>query len=418
VDEDEFEFEFFPDPPEPPEEHEAPLNRPRSEEIAPRPRRHGRSTHSDAIRRRRVTAAAAAVGLLLLIILVVVLTSGSGGGSGGSYSNYLTKLSPIASNSEQVGSSLAADLSAARKAGARSSLVGKLDALVQQTTGQLGSLESLQTPTTLTSQQAQALAALDLRLRGLQGLRDAVSQGLSSPGDAAWSAVASAQVNDLRTSDVLWDSARTSANDVLRAHGGGFVPSSHFVADPGSLQRSIRTLLGGAGVATTGRNLSLGSTGADVVAWQNALNRWLRLAAPTQTALTADGNFGAGTQTATEQLQTAAGLTPDGVVGASTRRALQQALAAGKTPSTQTTPAAATLKLGDTGSAIVSWQNQLNRWLKNTAATQPPLTADGSFGSSTQTVTEQFQSAAQLTPTGQVDAATQRAMTAALARSG
>jgi peptidoglycan hydrolase-like protein with peptidoglycan-binding domain len=155
-----------------------------------------------------------------------------------------------------------------------------------------------------------------------------------------------------------------------------------------------------------------------VVAWQNALNRWLRLAAPTQTALTADGNFGAGTQTATEQLQTAAGLTPDGVVGASTRRALQQALAAGKTSSTQTTPAAATLKLGDTGSAVVSWQNQLNRWLKNTAATQPPLTADGSFGSSTQTVTEQFQSAAQLTPTGQVDAATQRAMTAALARSG
>ena len=66
----------------------------------------------------------------------------------------------------------------------------------------------------------------------------------------------------------------------------------------------------------------------------------------------------------------------------------------------------------------MSWQNQLNRWLKNTAATQPALTADGSFGSSTQTVTEQFQSAAGLTPTGQVDAATQRAMTAALARSG
>ena len=242
MDEDEFEFEFFPDPPEEHEEYEEPLDRPRSEEIAPRPR--GRSTRSDTIRRRRVTAAVSAVGLLLLIILVVVLTSGSGGGGGGSYSNYLTKLSPIASGSEQVGSSLAADLSAAGKAAGRSSLVGKLDALVRQATDQLGSLESLQTPTALTSQQAQALAALDLRLRGLQGLRDAVSQGLSSPGDTAWSAVASAQVNDLRTSDVLWDGARTSANDVLGAHGGGFVPPSHFIADRLAIaQRNPWTIL-------------------------------------------------------------------------------------------------------------------------------------------------------------------------------
>ena len=76
-----------------------------------------------------------------------------------------------------------------------------------------------------------------------------------------------------------------------------------------------------------------------MIVWQNGLNRWLKLTAPTQMPLTADGNFGAGTQTATEQLQTAAGLTPDGVVGPSTRQALQQALAGGKTSSTQTAPA-------------------------------------------------------------------------------
>src|SRR4029077_18796129 len=118
----------------------------------------------------------------------------------------------------------------------RNGLVGKLDGLVGDATDELHGLEALESPSTLTAQQAQALAALDLRLRGLQGLRDAVSQGLANPGDTSWSAVAQAQVDDLRTSDVLWDGARTSANTVLKAHGGGFFPPSRFVANPAGLQ--------------------------------------------------------------------------------------------------------------------------------------------------------------------------------------
>jgi len=46
-------------------------------------------------------------------------------------------------------------------------------------------------------------------------------------------------------------------------------------------------------------------SGSAVTAWQTQLNTWLKLAAPTQTQLTPDGTFGAATQTATEQLQTA-----------------------------------------------------------------------------------------------------------------
>ncbi len=417
MDEDEFDFEFFPDEPEQEgNDHEDAWAE--SEPPRPPPRARPRPPQADAVRRRRITAGAVIAGVILFIILLVVLTSGGGGGSaGGSYQSYLTGLSPVAADSQQTGGSLADELAAAKTASARNALVGKLDGLVSDATDELHGLEALTTPSALTSQQAQALAALDLRLRGLQGLRDAVSQGLANPGDTSWSAVASAQVDDLRTSDVLWDGARTSANDVLQAHGGGFFPPSRFVADPAGLQTSVRTALGGTAASSGGPNLQLGSTGTDVATWQNGLNQWLKATGSSDTPLTADGNFGASTQTVTEQLQSAAGLTPDGVVGPSTRQALTQALA-GKSSSGQTTPASTALKLGASGTAVTAWQNQLNQWLKLNAPTQTQLTADGSFGSSTQTVTEQFQSAAGLTPTGQVDAAAQRAMTSALAKTG
>jgi hypothetical protein len=243
VDEEEFEFEFFPEQPEPREEHEdTEWDSPLSERPQPRPRPRAGSTPSDTVKRRRVTAVAAIVGFILFIVLIVVLTSGSGGG--GTYQDYLTKISPIASDSQQSGTSLAADLSAARTASGQSGVVAKLDTLIQQTTGQIARLEALRTPSTLTSQQAQALAALDLRLRGLQGLRDSVSQSLGSQGDTSWNAVATGQVDDLKTSDLLWDGARTSANAVLQAHGGGFFPASSFVADPTSLLKSVHTLFG------------------------------------------------------------------------------------------------------------------------------------------------------------------------------
>jgi peptidoglycan hydrolase-like protein with peptidoglycan-binding domain len=420
VDEDEFEFEFFPDEPEHEgEDHEDAWAE--NEPPRPPPRARPRSPQPDAVRRRRITAGAVIAGVILFVILLVVLTSGGGGGgAGGSYQGYLTGLSPVAANSQQTGGSLADELAAAKTASARNGLVGKLDGLASDATDQLHGLEALKTPATLTSQQAQALAALDLRLRGLQGLRDAVSQGLANPGDTSWNAVAQAQLDDLMTSDVLWDGARTSANGVLQAHGGGFFPPSRFVADPAGLQTSVRTALGGGsgggGVSSNGPNLSLGSSGTDVAAWQNGLNQWLKKTGSTE-ALTADGNFGANTQTVTEQLQSAAGLTPDGVVGASTRQALQAALS-GKSSSGQTTPTSAALKLGASGAAVTAWQNQLNQWLKVNAPTQTQLTVDGSFGSSTQTATEQFQSASGLTPTGQVDSATQHAMATALSKTG
>ena len=229
-------------------------------------------------------------------------------------------------------------------------------------------------------------------------------------------ASADAAVAALAASDRIWDgAARTPANAVLQWGGlGGVFPSSTFVSDRKALTTKLTALLGASATPATGAVLKLGDKGPDVVAWQNGLNQWIQATGSTLTQLTADGNFGAGTQAATVALQTAQGLSPDGIVGPSTRQALQKAIqAATSTPSTtSTTPS---LKLGATGQDVVQWQTQLNQWLKIAAPTQTLLSPDGNFGSGTQTVTEQLQTAAGLTPTGEVDARTRQALATALA---
>jgi peptidoglycan hydrolase-like protein with peptidoglycan-binding domain len=421
--EQDFEFDFFQDrPATAAAEEDGELLWEESVDDAP-VRRATPPTPPQVVMRRRV-AAAAAVALLLLIIIIVVVTSGGGGG-GGSYRGYVNGVSPIASDSQQVGGSLAAV--------SGKDAVSKLDALIQQAVDDVTRLQALTPPATLTAVQSQALAALDLRLTGLQGLRDSLAQAQAGTTGTSWDAALSTQVDDLVASDLIWSRAvRNPANAVLQASGlGGVFPGSTFVGDRRALVKSLSSLLGStASTSTTGPTLSLGSKGADVVAWQNGLNQWLQKTGSTQT-LTADGTFGATTQTVTEQLQTAAGLSPDGIVGPSTRQTLQQALGGTKAPSTSgttttppatppatptTTTTARTLKLGDSGQDVVDWQTKLNQWLQLTSPSATPLSTDGSFGAATQTATEQLQSQAGLTPTGQVAAATRQALTSAISK--
>ena len=108
--------------------------------------------------------------------------------------------------------------------------------------------------------------------------------------------------------------------------GGQSVPASSVVPDRKSLLTALQKLVQ-TQTAASGPDLSLGSKGQDVVAWQNQLNQWLRLTGSTQPQLTPDGTFGAATQTVTETLQTAQGLAPSGVVDTRTRQALTTALA-------------------------------------------------------------------------------------------
>lgn len=337
--EDDFEFDFFAE--ERPVAASDEWGDDSWEGEASEPRQHpgpavDRQPSPQIVLRRRL-AAAAVVALLLVIILVVVLTQGSGGG-GGPYQRYLAALSPIAADSQQTGASLAATL-AAKPAGARGGATTKLDALLQRSINNIARLQATTPPAALQTEQGQAIAALDLRLQGLQGIRDSLPQAIASQVPRTWIPVLSLQVDQLVSSDAIWDSlVRTRVNSVLQAKGigGAFAPQSRFVTDRSSLLKSIKELLLPTLSTNNTPNLALGAKGTEVVTWQNKLNEWLHLTAPTRTPLTPDGTFGPATVAATQALQTAQGLTPDGVVGPKTRQALETALA-GQTAATTKT---------------------------------------------------------------------------------
>jgi peptidoglycan hydrolase-like protein with peptidoglycan-binding domain len=94
--------------------------------------------------------------------------------------------------------------------------------------------------------------------------------------------------------------------------------------------------------------------------------------------ITADGAFGAGTETAVKTFQSANGLTADGIVGASTWEKL-----------------IVTLRSGDSGEAVKALQNQLS-------VQGYSMTVDGAFGSGTNSQVQAFQSNRQLTVDGVV----------------
>ena len=283
----------------------------------------------EQVARRRRLAAGIAAGIIVLIVIVVVLTGGSSSPAA-AYQSYLGRLSPIASDSQRVGRSLGRLFSRLR-GGIVTNPLPSLDQLTQRARVDLTRAEQLKPPAGLRPEHGQALVALGLRVRALQGLHDAIGQARGSTTPDTTPVVA--EIDRLVTSDVIWnDLVWQPALTALQKLGakGATAPQSRFVTDPNaSAQQSIALLLQPQPAASTQSALTLGANGPAVAAWQRQLNRWLRLTKGTP--LTADGTFGPGTQTATQALQRARGLTPDGVVGPATRRALTAALAGKKT---------------------------------------------------------------------------------------
>jgi hypothetical protein len=321
---DDLDFDFFGE-----ETQEAAAERPRA--LLGRRGSPGSGLPPELLDRRRRVAAGIAAGIIVLVVVVIVLT-GSSSNAAGAYRSYLGRLSPIAAGSQRLGRSLGQLLSRVRS-GAVSDPLPKLVQLAVQTRAELADAVRLKPPAGLRPEHEQALLALDFRARGLQGLHDMIGQARGSAATAGLVSLVAAQIDRLTTSDVVWHDSvwqpTVAALQQLRM-AASLAPESQFVADPNvSSQQSIVQLLQPQPAATANGALTLGAYGPAVVAWQKQLNRWLRLTG--RTPITADGNFGAGTQAATQALQRQAGLTPDGVVGPATRKALRTALTAHKT---------------------------------------------------------------------------------------
>lgn len=144
-----------------------------------------------------------------------------------------------------------------------------------------------------------------------------------------------------------------------------------------------------------------GSTGPDVIAWQNIIG------------VKADGKFGPQTAAATKAWQKAHGLTPDGIVGPLTWAAASQSATPDQPASTTqqgtvtTLPEVTitpgpdfnpvmprTIQQGSTGADVTEWQNIL---IRDGFAT---FAADGNFGPATDAATRAWQTAHGITPDG------------------
>lgn len=312
---DEFEIDFFAD-------------EDTAEDTAGDRRLQSGASPRELIRRRRVAAAFIA-SIIVLIVVVVVLTQASSGPSG-AYRTYLARLSPIAGDSARTGSSLVTLMSQMR-AGTASNPLATLGELATRARTDLARAEQINPPAQLREEHQQALMALGFRVEGMQGLHDAIGEALGSTTSSGETAIAN-KIDSLTTSDVLWAYRVWQPISALLARlriQGLTAPRSQFITDiNASSPDSIAALVHAR--TATGAVLKLGSSGPAVATWQKQLNRWLKLKHEKQ--ITSDGNFGPGTQTATEALQRAQGLSPDGTVGPRTRQALAAGLAAGARP--------------------------------------------------------------------------------------
>lgn len=223
--ETEFDFDFF----EEPETEEAPararpIRGPRRPTVGPPP-----GGFTPLLRLVGLIAFAIAV----VVVLVLAVQSCRGDDEAGTYGSYMDDVRPVARGSATVGRQLSALLTTPtiRLEGIRD----QMDTLVQQQTQQLARARELVAPGHLREQHRQMTDSLELRLGGLERLREAFRTNTPSRRPVFVGRELAADMRRFVASDILWeDGFRRGSVEILRAQGvtGVEVPRSRFLRDP------------------------------------------------------------------------------------------------------------------------------------------------------------------------------------------
>ncbi len=151
--------------------------------------------------------------------------------------------------------------------------------------------------------------------------------------------------------------------------------------------------------------LERGDAGDSIESLQTLLNDYLALSSSDASLIREDGIFGRDTEAAVEAFETATGLPVDGIV---TRSDRQQLIAI--VESLEESTASSTVRQGDTGATVESWQISLNDLYRLSNSSSALIVEDGVFGSDTTLATRNFEKLADLQVDGVVEPEDRSAM--------
>src|ERR671936_2937362 len=180
-----------------------------------------------------------AFAILIIVLLVFWIKSCQASSKSSTYKSYMTKISEVASSSQQIGRQLGDTLLAPGLK--RPQLQSKIAALARQEQLDVDRARTITPPGPLLTEHQAVIQALQFRVSGLTGLADALGATASTKNTAKAAASLASQMQRLLASDVIWsDSFKAPAETELRrqgvtgtnAAGGPLVPDSSFLQNP------------------------------------------------------------------------------------------------------------------------------------------------------------------------------------------
>jgi hypothetical protein len=173
------------------------------------------------------------IGIFLVLVFALLIQSCAGQSSHSLYSNYMTKVNTIATQSNADGSRTVTALTTPGLSAA--AIARKLRQIAAQEQQNVSSAQGLSPPGKLRTQHAHMIEALQLRVSGIQGLAKALATFNAKSKESVSAALMTEQVYRLLASDVVWsDLFQAPSVGLLEQQGVRqvTVPSSHFLLQP------------------------------------------------------------------------------------------------------------------------------------------------------------------------------------------
>src|ERR1051325_1869749 len=158
-----------------------------------------------------------AFAILIIVLLVFWIQSCQEAGKTKTYKNYMSKVSDIASTSQQIGRQLSQALLTPSK---RAQLQQTISGLARQEQQDVEQSRKITPPGPLREEHQAVIQALEFRVSGLSGLSNAIGAIPSTKNTARASGELASQMQRLVASDVVWDDAfRAPAQSELERQG-------------------------------------------------------------------------------------------------------------------------------------------------------------------------------------------------------